>query len=316
MSDHRDPDLRHLDDEALSRYLDAGGEEPTPDLAGWEAHLADCRRCAGRLRALDDARGALVQAPVEAVDELTRRRMVGAALASAPAAETTGAAGTAGAAGAAGAADRAPTDPWWRRRSYQALAAAAAVLVVLAGVSVLAGQDDDDSSLATAEQRRDALAGAGGAALTGDVYVGDLGDLSESDTIRLALGEHEESGGAPSETEAPEAAAGDSAGAGAGADDTAERDGSDPDAQATESEAFEAQDADGPPAGDATREDVERCLGQVAAPGDSPLALAGTGVFEGEDAVVVVFRTGTGGRALAMIFAASDCSILEAQSFD
>ncbi len=310
MSDHREPDPRHLDDEALSRYLDAGGEEPTPDLAGWEAHLADCRHCAGRLRALDDARGALVQARVEAVDELTRRRMVGAALASAPATET---AGTSGATGAAG---RAPADPWWRRRSSQALAAAAAVLVVLGGVSVLADRDDDDSSLATAEERRDALAEAGGAALTGDVYVGDLGDLSESDAIRLALGEHEERSSA---------ASGDSAGSGTAAGGDAGTDASDSaddatdgdtDAGTTESEAFGTQDAGAPPAGDATREDVERCLGQVAAPGDSPLALAGTGVFEGEDAVVLVFRTGAGGRALAMIFAASDCSILEAQSFD
>ncbi|MGH9005523.1 MAG: hypothetical protein ACRDYV_20550, partial [Acidimicrobiia bacterium] len=65
----------HLDDDALSASLDG-----RPDDAGGQRHLAGCDICTARRVQLDAARSALAEAPVERVDELTRRRLIGAAL--------------------------------------------------------------------------------------------------------------------------------------------------------------------------------------------------------------------------------------------
>src|SRR5919198_5049063 len=67
----------HLDDEALSATLDApeDSEEAMP------THLAGCAECAQRRRQLAAARAALATAPVEPLDELTRRRLLSRAVA-------------------------------------------------------------------------------------------------------------------------------------------------------------------------------------------------------------------------------------------
>ncbi|HVW33166.1 MAG TPA: hypothetical protein VHL53_11545, partial [Acidimicrobiia bacterium] len=81
----------HLDDEFLSALLDGDatpGDGAGPDAA---AHLRACDRCAGRQSDLAGARVALAGAPVEGLDELTRRRLVaGAVAAGGPAAAPAG----------------------------------------------------------------------------------------------------------------------------------------------------------------------------------------------------------------------------------
>ena len=74
------PTPDHLDDELLSALLDG---EAWPAHADAAAHLQACDRCAGRQAELAGARAALAAAPVEPLDELTRRRLVAAALAAA-----------------------------------------------------------------------------------------------------------------------------------------------------------------------------------------------------------------------------------------
>src|SRR5262245_3835621 len=74
------PTPDHLEDEILSALLDgeaAGQGGGSLDAA---AHLRACDRCAGRQAELAAARQALAAAPVEPLDELTRRRLVAGAL--------------------------------------------------------------------------------------------------------------------------------------------------------------------------------------------------------------------------------------------
>lgn len=142
----------HLDDEALSAALDAdlGALAPDEDAA---VHLGACTECARRRAALAAARAALAAAPAEALDELTRRRLVTAALAEAPGTASVGT----------------------RRRRYlgPALAGsvAAALLAVLATASFLTdptGNREETAGQAVGEPR----------------FLGDLGDLSDPSLVR------------------------------------------------------------------------------------------------------------------------------------
>jgi hypothetical protein len=144
----------HLDDEALSASLDApeGSDEATP------AHLAGCRECARRRRQLAAARAALAGAPVEPLEELTRRRLLSRALAD--------------------SSEESPGQPW-RRRPALAGGVAAAILAVLVAVPFLTREQQRDG------QRLSATAGSGPAAA---IFLGDLGEVSGPQDIRMRLG--------------------------------------------------------------------------------------------------------------------------------
>ena len=169
--DHLDPD--HLDDGILSALLD--GDDAAagagPDVA---AHLRACDRCAGRQAELAAARAALAAAPVEPLDELTRNRLVAAALQAVD--------------GATGAEDAGagvvPIRRRWAQRHPALIGSAAAVvLAVLVGVPFVVDHGDNSST------NRSLSAAAPEAAQTavGGGYLGDLGDLTDRDQLRLRL---------------------------------------------------------------------------------------------------------------------------------
>jgi hypothetical protein len=170
------PTPDHLDDDVLSALLDGdtgaatGGDGTGADAA---AHLRACDRCAGRQAELAGARSALAAAPVEPVDELTRRRLVAAALAAAEERAPGAAARDTAAAVPIGRAR-------WARR-HQALigSAAAVVLALLVGVPFVL----DDGGPGGGETLT-ALAPEQDAAGT---YLGDLGELSDRSNLRLRL---------------------------------------------------------------------------------------------------------------------------------
>jgi hypothetical protein len=169
------PTSDHLDDEILSALLDGDADAAGLDAA---AHLRACDRCAGRQAELAGARAALAAAPMEPLDELTRRRLVAAALAAAeatPAGEAPAAATPIG------------RSRWARRHPALIGSAAAVMLALLVGVPFVVGdgQSGRDQTL-TAQAPLQYSAGS---------FLGDLGDLSDRDRLRLRL-----SGAAPSET--------------------------------------------------------------------------------------------------------------------
>lgn len=144
----------HLDDEALSAALDGALE----DAAG-QNHLAACADCAARRDQLAAARSALAEAPVEPVDDLTRRRLVAAALAEA---------------GPAAAQHRA-----WYQRPAVAGGVAAVILALFAAVPFVTGGDT---------QGRDLEAASGAFDAAGSQFLGDLGDLSDPALLRERFG--------------------------------------------------------------------------------------------------------------------------------
>jgi hypothetical protein len=161
------PTSDHLDDEILSAFLDGDADGAGLDAA---AHLRACDRCAGRQAELAGARAALVAAPVEPLDELTRRRLVAAALAAREAPP-------------AGEAPAAVTpigrSRWAGRHRALVGSAAAVVLAVLVGVPFVVGNGGSgrDRTLTAQAPLRDS-AGS---------FIGDLGDLSDRDRLRLRL---------------------------------------------------------------------------------------------------------------------------------
>jgi hypothetical protein len=170
------PNSDHLDDELLSAHLDGdrAATDSRPDAA---AHVRGCDRCAARQAELAGARTALAAAPVEPLDELARRRLVAAALAAAtegtPAAEAT-------------AVTPIGRSRWARRHPALIGSAAAAVLAVLVGVPFVMdnGQPNRDETAAAQAPLQNSAG----------TFLGDLGDLSDRDRLRLRL-----SGAAPSE---------------------------------------------------------------------------------------------------------------------
>jgi hypothetical protein len=318
------PTPEHLDDEILSALLD--GDADAADGAGGDAtaHLRACDRCAGRQAELAGAREALATAPVEPVDELTRRRLVAAALAAAETAPG----------GATSAARAVPIDRsrWARRHPAFIGSAAAVVLAVLVGVPFVLdnGTPGEDETL-TAQAPLPESAGA---------FLGDLGDLSERDRLRLRL-----SGAAVSDTYAtPPAEPGPSPAAGAPAaaplasgspaaggladsPNDAVSTTAAPGARhrASGSDAASKQADDPPPPDTATvsegfaygdqsardRADTDRCVAVLL---NGParggrLTRSGTGTYHGRPAIVASFDLSGGTEAF--IADRSDCALLD-----
>jgi hypothetical protein len=154
----------HLDDETLSALLDGDAAE-----AGGRAHLTACDRCSARQAELGAARGALAAAPVEPLDELARRRLVAAAVRAADGA------------GAAAGADRTR----WAQRHRAVIGSAAAVLLaVLVSVPFVVGGNGTTKQADTALPAQAPLAAPAGSA---GPFLGDLGDLTDYDRLRLRL---------------------------------------------------------------------------------------------------------------------------------
>jgi hypothetical protein len=167
--DHFEPD--HLDDGILSALLDGDPAEAGPEV---DAHIAACDRCAERRAELAAARAALAGAPVEPLDELTRRRLVAAALrAGADAAVSSGRSGPGTSEGSR----------WARRHPAFVGSAAAVVLAVLVGIPFVVGHGGSqaEKTLSAAAPAPDAVHQSVGA------FLGDLGDLSDQDRLRLRL---------------------------------------------------------------------------------------------------------------------------------
>ena len=321
----------HLSDEILSALLDGDPEVAVEvDGAGLDvaAHLRACDRCAGRQAELAGARAALAAAPIEPLDELTRRRLVAAALAEADATP----------AGAAPATTAIPIGRA-RARRHPALigSAAAVVLALLVGVPFVldgGGPGGNETLTAQAPLRESA-----------DSFLGDLGDLTDRDHLRLRLSgavsdtyasPPSEAGPSPA-AGAPTAAplAGGSPGAGglaaastttispsapvAGSRSSSRpTDGSDTAAKssaesqvaadaATANEGFAYDDQ----AGARDRADTDRC---VAALLDGParggrLIRSGTGTYQGRPAIVASFELS--GGTVAFITDRTDCRVLD-----
>lgn len=156
------PTADHLDDEFLSALLD--GDTGAPGLpARAEAHLRACDRCAGRQRELAEARAALAGAPIEAVDELTRRRLVAAAVQAAVPAERA-------------------RSRWATRHPALVGSAAAVILALLVGVPFVL-----DNGSPSRDAGSTLAAGAPGAAEFASPFLGDLGELSDRESLRLRL---------------------------------------------------------------------------------------------------------------------------------
>jgi hypothetical protein len=314
----------HLSDEILSALLD-GDPDAAVDAA---AHLRACDRCAGRQAELAGAGTALADAAVEPLDELTRRHLVAAALAAAP---TT--------AGQTPAATALPIGRgrWARRHTALIGSAAAVALAVLAGVPFVLDNGGSGGGETLTAQAPSELASP---------FLGDLGDLSDRDRVRLRLsGVVSDTYASPPSEAGPSPAAGAPAAApladgspGAGGlaskpnDAVAttmssplapvsgsrssgrETGGSDaskeaPESQAADSAANEGFSYDDQSARD--RADTDRC---VAALLDGPardgrLIRSGTGTYQGRPAVVASFELS--GGTVAFITDRSDCSVLD-----
>ena len=168
----------HLEDEILSALLDgdAAGADPGAEAS---AHVRACARCAGRQAELGAARAALAAVPAEPLDELSRRRLVAGALQAAD--------GTP-ARIAAGASVRTGRARWASRHPALIGSAAAVLLAVLVGVPFVVGDGGGSGGDSTLSAQAPLREGAGS-------FLGDLGDLSDHDRLRLRL-----TGGAVSET--------------------------------------------------------------------------------------------------------------------
>ena len=317
----------HLSDEILSALLDGDPEiaGAAPGRVDAAAHLRACDRCAGRQAELAGARAALAAAPVDPIDELTRRRLVATALAAAESAP----------AGAAAAAVPVGRGRWARRHPGLVGSAAAVVLAVLVGVPFVL----------------DNGAPGGGEALTAQAplesagpFLGDLGDLSDRDRLRLRLsGVVSDSYASPPREAAPSPAAGaptaapladSSPAAGglasqpgdvvattlapvAGSRSSGRQTGG---SDAASKEAAESQAADTASANEGfsyddqsarDRADTDRC---VAALLDGParggrLIRSGTGTYQGRPAIVASFELS--GGTVAFVTDRADCRVLD-----
>jgi hypothetical protein len=274
----------HLDDEALSALLDEAADAATA------AHVAACPSCAARLNRLQAATAALRDAPLERLDELTRRRLLNRAM------------------------DAAPTIGAGSSRRHFLLrpgAAAAAAVVSLLDRENRSGNERDSTAAS-------ALAATG--------FLGDLGEISHRDTVRRRLGAattldestaktaDSAAEGAPPPPAAPAATdTGAGAGAGtAGAGATADR-------RTRDQQAHPEPFAAGPlvpqraalPGGD--QEAADHCTAVVTsgpAGGDRVLSTA-VGTWRGNPAVVTAVVDDETGTVEVFVTARADCGLLE-----
>jgi len=279
----------HLDDEALSAAIDGAADPGVID------HVASCARCRSRHGELSRARAELAAAPVEPLDELTRRRLIAAALASAP--------------NATSRARRA----WYQRPAF-AGAVAAGILAVLASVPFITGDGSDTASEQAARSANDARESAA-------VFLGDVGDVSDPAVLRgrLATSGTEElmSGAMENDTFAGPGSAGaatKSAGppaADAAPEPAAPAPSVQPPVAAGESEAGRARTAVPSTPAALDQAAVDECvtsLNRGPTRGDRLVATA-IGTYRGTPAVVAVFSTGEG--TIAFVTARDGCQVLD-----
>ncbi len=286
-------DTSHLDDDSLSAALDGALDDPG------RSHLAGCATCAARRDQLAAAQAALAGAPVEPVDELTRRRMIAVAVAEA---------------GPAAVRPR----PWYQSPAL-AGGVAAAILALFAAVPFVTGSRSSSGDEQAATMALDAAAGE---------FLGDLGDLSDPSALRGRLAA---SRSLLSEN-AAKSAAGESADTGAASGGTAESPaavsspepvagrpeatppaaplptpgGAPADSYATdEADAANRQSADG--LDRAVADACARTLAGQQARGGTLVAVA-TGSYRGSPAVVAVFENG--GRTTAYVASRDGCRVL------
>lgn len=303
------PTSDHLDDEILSAMLDtAAGEGPEPAAP---AHLAACDVCAGRQAELRAARAALATATVEALDELTRRRLVAAALV----------ATRDGPAVATGATLRsAGRGRWLQRHPALIGSVAAALLGLLVGVPFVVGDGDGSDRTLSAGAPAE-LNGSAGA------FLGELGDLGDQSALRLRLSDGESAGDTDAEVPAepgpspaagtatrgaPLPAAAPSAGglATGATEKQAEAGSTSADAASSDSEQFSSRSGAG---GEAARDraDADTCVVVLL---DGPartgrLLRSGVGTFRGRPAVVASFELD--GGTVAFVADRAGCAVLD-----
>jgi hypothetical protein len=296
------PTPDHLDDETLSAMLDsAAGEGPERATA---AHVAACDLCAGRQAELRAAQAALATVPVEPLDELTRRRLVAAAL---QATED-------GPAVASGVATlrSAGRGRWLQRHPALIGSVAAALLGLLVGVPFVVGDGDGSDRTLSAQgpaELSDESAGA---------FLGDLGDLADQDGLRLRLSGGESAsdtyafaptepgpspagGAAPSGAPLPAAAP-----SGGGLAGSSARSASPSVADTTADDS-----AENAPAGLPTAADADTCVAVLL---DGPartgrLLRSGVGTYGGRPAVVASFELE--GGTVAFVADRSGCAVLD-----
>lgn len=299
----------HLTDEALSALLDdattGAGDRDARRQA--EDHLAACEVCASRRASLDDALARLRAAPIDPVDELTRRRMITRAV------ETT-----------------APSTDARRYRRASALAVAAVAVVVLGVVGAFTLADDDDTAQVASGPfglPLEAENVAAGVPLdnSDDLYITLVGYESREALKPAPGGEVSESRGERTATAGGGGVNGSAGGGSGGAGLSVTTIAGEVPVAAPSGEADAITEESGaavralplPRApSDADLSAVGRCYRLLAdsIPVESKLTAAATGTYQGNRAVVLAFRS-SGNRLLAMILARSDCSILGAQSF-
>ncbi len=282
----------HAGDELLSAHLDDAveGEERV----ALEEHLDACGPCQARRARLGAHASDL---HVEPLDDLTRRRLVGNALAAFDDRVV---------------APRRRPPAWWQ--SPRLLAAAMVALLLAVGLTTVLSRGDDnaDSVAATAP-------GGDASAIPDDVVIGDIGTFDDPATLRNYLGTelHAATGGGAAGMSADSSDSDDTSGT--AEEDADDLDGSDAPATESPPQVEAAPTAGGrslqlAPDPDA-RGDAERCLAALgdAMPTDAEITLVATGTFQDRPAVALVFEAD--GRFAAFVAARDDCTILAFQSF-
>jgi hypothetical protein len=315
------PTPDHLDDELLSALLDGAGAFPEgghPDAA---AHVGACDVCTGRQAELAAARGALAAGPVEPLDELTRRRLVAAALRAAD--ETPAAVATAR-----------RRSGWATRHPAFVGSAAAVLLAVLVGVPFVLGNDGSKGNTTLSAQAPETLRDESA------LFLGDLGDLGDRDGLRLRLtgGGTDTYASAPMEPGPSPVAGGGSSGtplpagspAGGGLAGSANQRSGSPPAAATspreETTSAAAKDATASPEADAAnstagfareesadrdRVDTETCVAALlrGPARDGRLTRSGVGTYRGRPAIVASFELD--GGTVAFVTDRAGCAVLD-----
>jgi hypothetical protein len=266
------PPFGDATDEALSALLDGELGAFAADHGTTEAEaraaLDAWPGTAARLGALSRARDAAAT-PVPPLDEVTRRRLVGAALPAAPA----------------------PAHGTGRPRgTWLGVAAAAVVLLLVVALGWTALSDGGDD----ASERSQTAAGAPPVP-RGEL--GDLGDVTDPATLRALLGDDDRS--------RPPSAAG--SGGESGGESTVEDRAAPPSASADGSDATELPQGfsrDELDAANRALSDPGACAAQLA--GERAIRFTGTGTYEGR--AVVVAGLDQGGRTIAFVVPLDDCA--------